>query len=114
MVKGLEALTAEWILAAEAAGIRDEAVAALNASWPGMDWAGQADYNLDRMMLHGVRRAAELEEVVKTLDALGAGSPMTRSAVERQRAIGELGLTPPSGLSAKVDALLERSKDRAA
>jgi 3-hydroxyisobutyrate dehydrogenase-like beta-hydroxyacid dehydrogenase len=114
MVKGMEALTAEWILAAEAAGIREEAVAALNASWPGVDWAEQADYNLDRMMLHGVRRAIELEEVVKTLDALGAGSEMTRSSVERHLSIGELGLTPPSGLSAKLDTLLKRSKDRAA
>jgi 3-hydroxyisobutyrate dehydrogenase-like beta-hydroxyacid dehydrogenase len=114
MVKGLEAMTAEWILAAEAAGIRDEAIATLNASWPGIDWAEKADYDLDRMMLHGVRRAAELEEVVKTLDVLGTGSAVTRGVMERQRAIGELGLTPPSGLSAKLDVLLKQSKDRAA
>lgn len=105
MVKGLEALTAEWILAAETAGIRDEAIAALNASWPGVDWAEKADYNLDRMMLHGLRRAAEMEEVVKTLDALGTGSAMTRGTVARQRAIGALGLVPPEGLAAKLAAL---------
>lgn len=105
MVKGLEALTAEWILAADAAGIRDEAVAALNASWPGTDWAEKADYNLDRMMLHGLRRAAEMEEVVKTLDGLGTGSAMTRGTVARQRAIGLLGLSPAPTLSAKLDAL---------
>lgn len=105
MVKGLEALTAEWIIAAEAAGIRDEAVAALNASWPGTDWAEKADYNLDRMMVHGVRRAAEMEEVVKTLDALGTGSAMTRGTVERQRAIGELRIAPPGELDAKLKVL---------
>ncbi|WP_404366936.1 DUF1932 domain-containing protein [Sphingomonas sp. MMS24-J45] len=105
MVKGLEALTAEWILAAEAAGIRDEAVAALNVSWPGVDWAEKADYNLDRMMLHGLRRAAEMEEVVKTLDALGTGSAMTRGTVARQRAIGAMGLNPAPTLSAKLAAL---------
>lgn len=119
MVKGIEALTAEWILAAEAAGIRDEAIAALNASWPGIDWAQKADYNLDRMMVHGVRRAAEMEEVVRTLDALGTGSAMTRGTLDRQRAIGELGLTPPDTLSAKLRALLTLAgrafeKDRAA
>ena len=105
MVKGLEALTAEWILAADAAGIRDEAVAALHASWPGTDWAEKADYNLDRMMLHGLRRAAEMEEVVKTLDGLGTGSAMTRGTVARQRAIGAMGLAPPATLLAKLDTL---------
>jgi 3-hydroxyisobutyrate dehydrogenase-like beta-hydroxyacid dehydrogenase len=106
MIKGLEALTAEWILAAEAAGIRDEAVAALNASWPGTDWAAKADYNLERMMVHGLRRAAEMEEVLKTLDALGTGSAMTRGTVERQRAIGTLGHAAPDALDDKLALLL--------
>ena len=114
MVKGLEALTAEWILAAEAANIRDEAIAALNASWPGIDWGAEADYNLDRMMVHGTRRSAEMEEVVKTLDALGTGSAMTRGTVERQRAIGSLGLTPAPTLSSKLTALLASPRDQAA
>ncbi|MDB5582941.1 MAG: hypothetical protein JWR80_8117 [Bradyrhizobium sp.] len=106
MVKGLEALTAEWILAAEAAGIRDEAVAALNASWPGTDWAAKADYNLERMMVHGTRRAVEMEEVVKTLDALGTGSAMTRGTVERQRALGRLAHAAPASLDDKLALLL--------
>lgn len=116
MIKGLEALTAEWILAAEAAGIRDEAVAALNASWPGTDWAAKADYNLERMLVHGQRRAAEMEEAVKTLDALGTGSAMTRGTVERQRALGEMGLAAPETLDAKLALLLghdESKKDAA-
>ncbi len=113
MIKGLEALTAEWILAAEAAGIRDEAIAALNASWPGTDWAAKADYNLDRMMVHGARRAAEMEEAVRTLDALGTGAAMTRATVERQRAIGMLGLRPAPGLGDKLDALLHPLKEPA-
>ena len=106
MVKGLEALTAEWILAAEAAGIREEAVAALNASWPGTDWGAKADYNLDRMMIHGTRRAAEMAEAVRMLEALGTGAAMTRGTVARQRAIGALGLVPPEALTEKLDALL--------
>ena len=105
MVKGLEALTTEMMLAADAAGVTDEVIASLNASWPGVDWAVKADYNLGRMMVHGLRRAAEMEEVVKTLDALGTGGAMTRGAIERQHAIGALGLTPPKGLSAKISAV---------
>jgi 3-hydroxyisobutyrate dehydrogenase-like beta-hydroxyacid dehydrogenase len=114
MVKGLEALTTEMILAAHAAGVRDEVVASLNASWPGTDWAKHADYNLDRMMVHGIRRAAEMEEVVKTLEGLGTGAQMTRGTVVRQRAIGTLGIDPPRGLDAKLQALNTKREDKAA
>lgn len=114
MVKGIEALTAECVLAAEAAGVRDEVIASLDASWPGADWAARADYNLDRMMVHGLRRAAEMEEVVQTLDGLGTGSAMSRGTVERQRAIGSRALLPAATLDAKLSALLDRSKDQAA
>lgn len=114
IVKGLEALTTECVLAADAAGVRDEVLASLDASWPKADWAARADYNLDRIMVHGLRRAAEMDEVAKTLDALGTGSAMTRAAAERQRGIGARGLESPQGLDAKIDAVLGRRKDRAA
>jgi len=105
MVKGLEALTAECVLAAEAAGVTDEVLASLDASEKASAWGDRANYNLDRMMRHGLRRAAEMEEVVKTLDALGTGSAMTRGTVERQRAIGDARIAPPAGLAAKIAAL---------
>ena len=114
MVKGLEALTAECFLAADQAGVTDQVAASLNASWPGTDWVARADYNLDRMMVHGLRRAAEMEEVVKTLDALGTGSAMTRGTVVRQREIGSLGATPPEGLAAKLELLNPDRKAEAA
>ncbi len=111
MVKGIEALTAECMLAAEAAGVRDAVLASLDASERPRPWDARADYNLDRMMIHGLRRAAEMEEVVKTLEALGTGAAMTRGTVERQRAIGTLGLgTPPEGLAEKLAAIEERMK----
>ncbi len=106
MVKGIEALTAECALAAAAAGVSVEVLASLDASERAKPWDERVDYNLDRMMVHGLRRAAEMEEVAKTLDALGTGSAMTRGTVERQRAIGELGLKRPApGLAAKIDQI---------
>lgn len=113
MVKGIEALTAECVLAAEAAGVRDDVLASLDASERPRPWEARADYNLDRMLIHGLRRAAEMEEVVKTLEALGTGAAMTRGTVERQRAIGMLGLgTPPDGLAPKLAAIEERTKSQ--
>lgn len=106
MVKGIEALTAECVLAAEAAGVLDDVLASLDASPPQAGWEARADYNLDRMMVHGLRRAAEMEEVVETLDTLGTGSAMSRGTLARQRALGSRGLIdPPAGLAAKLATL---------
>ncbi|WP_066702184.1 NAD(P)-dependent oxidoreductase [Sphingobium amiense] len=103
MVKGVEALTAECVIAARQADVLDEVLASLDASEKARPWHERADYNLDRMMVHGLRRAAEMEEAVRTLDGLGTGSVMTRGTVERQRAIGAMGhRTPPAGLAAKL------------
>lgn len=105
MVKGVEALSAECVLAAEAAGVRDAVIASLEASWPGADWRARFDYNLDRMLRHGLRRAAEMDEVVATLDAIGTGSTMSRATAARQRALGALRLPVGEGLDAKLRAL---------
>ena len=106
MVKGMEALTAECVIAARQADVLDEVLASLDASDKARTWRERADYNLDRMMVHGLRRAAEMEEVVRTLDGLCTGSVMTRGTVERQRAIGMLGLKPPpAGLAEKLATL---------
>lgn len=102
MIKGIEALSAECALAADAAGVLDQVIASLDASWPGADWANRFDYNLDRMLVHGLRRAAEMDEVVKTLDALGTGAVMSRATAERQRELGSLGIAPPTALAEKL------------
>lgn len=82
MIKGIEALTAEMMLAGDAAGVTGEVLASL-----GGGWADRAAYNVERMTTHGLRRAAEMEEVAKTLSALGVDPVMTRGTVLRQRAM---------------------------
>lgn len=85
MVKGIEALTAEMMAAASAAGVTDEVLASLDASHRPQGWPQRAAYNLERMATHGARRAAEMEESAKTLLALGVEPLMTRSTAQRQR-----------------------------
>lgn len=82
MVKGIEALTAEMMLAARAEGVEEDVLASLGPQWP-----ERARYNLERMATHGARRAVEMEEAVKTLTALGVDPVMTRGTVLRQRAM---------------------------
>jgi 3-hydroxyisobutyrate dehydrogenase-like beta-hydroxyacid dehydrogenase len=101
MYKGMEALTAECLIACEKAGVTDEVLGSF-----GNDWSSGADYRLDRMMVHGLRRAAEMEEVVKTLEGLGVVALMTRATVERQAQLGGLRIkSPPEGLDAKLTVL---------
>ena len=114
MVKGIEALTAECVLAAERAGVTDAVLTSLDASWKRHSWAERADYNLDRMLAHGTRRAAEMEEVARTLADLGIDPAMTRGTIARQRALGALGVTPPDGLTAKLAAILNEREEKAA
>jgi 3-hydroxyisobutyrate dehydrogenase-like beta-hydroxyacid dehydrogenase len=114
MVKGLEALSAECALAAERAGVRDQVIASLDASWTEQGWAERFDYNLERMMQHGERRAAELEEVAVTLSDLGLDPAIISAAATLHRTLGALGLTPPEGLAAKLAALDTPNTARAA
>lgn len=86
MVKGMEALTAEMMLAAEAAGVVDEVLTSLDASERTMPWGQRAAYNCERMASHGLRRAAEMEEAAATLEALRIAPLMTRMTAMRQRA----------------------------
>jgi 3-hydroxyisobutyrate dehydrogenase-like beta-hydroxyacid dehydrogenase len=86
MVKGIEALSWECAAAAEAADVYDEIAASLDASEKPVGWATRFAYNRERMETHGLRRAAEMEEVARTLEGLGVEPVMTRGTVQRQRA----------------------------
>ncbi len=109
MIKGMEALSAECLIAAELAGVRDAVLASLDASPSRRPWAARADYDLDRILVHGLRRAAEMEEAVRTLEGLGVDPVMTRATVSVQRAIGARGLAPaPDDLAGKLELLIER------
>ncbi|MFT4053095.1 MAG: DUF1932 domain-containing protein [Novosphingobium sp.] len=106
MVKGLEALTAEMILAADAEGVTEDVLASLDASEKAIGWAERADYNLDRMLVHGRRRSAEMAEAAQMLRDLGLAPMMTENTVAWQQALGEIGANPPpEGLPAKLAAI---------
>jgi len=107
MIKGLEALTAECLLSARAAGVEEEVFASLDKSFPGWDWRARADYNLDRMLVHGLRRAAEMRESAETAVHFGQPGTMATATAGWQQHLGALRLSPlPDGFAAKADAIL--------
>jgi len=91
MVKGMEALTIECFLAATRAGVAPQIMASLSKSFPALDWPKIVAYNLERMANHGIRRAAEMEEVADTLREIGIDPYMANATVQRQRQMGALG-----------------------
>lgn len=107
IIKGLEALTAESFLAARAAGVEEAVIASLQASDPGMNWAQRGAYNLERMLVHGARRAAEMIEVAATLRELGLPGRMTEAAANWQAELAGLAVEPgPDDLGARADLIL--------
>ena len=92
MVKGMEALTAECVLAGRLAGVDERVLESLDLSYPGFDWKNKAAYNLERMTLHGIRRAAEMQEVDLFLTELGFSDTMSSSTAKLQQKIGQLQL----------------------
>ncbi len=103
MVKGIEALTAEMVLASSQAGVLDEVLASLDASEKPVEWAERADYNLNRMLKHGGRRAAEMIEAAEMLRAMGTSAAMSDQTVAWHEQLGGLEMTdPPKTLAAKL------------
>lgn len=110
MVKGLEALTAECFLAAQRAGVRESVIASLEASDPALEWRRRGTYNLERMMVHGMRRAAEMREVTLTLQELGISGAMSAATAQWQKEIGRLQADPgPADLGARLQTVLDRT-----
>lgn len=96
MVKGLEALTLECFLSAKLAGVEEEVFGSLERSYPGFGWDKRVPYNLERVMVHGKRRAEEVREVAITVAALGLPNDMAEAIVAWQQRVGDLGLVAGS------------------
>ena len=107
MIKGLEALTAECLLAGRKAGVEEAVLDTLEKSFPDFGWRSRVGYNLERMLTHGGRRAAEMEEVAKTVADLGLEPRMSGATVGWQRQLGALGLAAADSYSETADRILE-------
>ena len=97
IVKGLEALIFESVLAASPYGADERVFASLSESFPGIDWKRLADYMVGRVVLHGERRAREMEEVAETLKSLGIEPIMSEAAARRQDWCAQLGIASQFG-----------------
>jgi len=112
VVKGLEALAVECVLAGRTAGIDDVVLDSLEETYPGFGWKERAAYMLERVMTHGVRRAAEMREVARTVAERDMEPAMSSATVHWQQRVGDLHLNAAEigadDYGALADAILAR------
>lgn len=84
MVKGIEALLTESLLAARQHGVEEAVLASLKDLFPAADWRKLAQYMISRSLIHGKRRAEEMREVATTVRNAGLTPHMSAACAERQ------------------------------
>jgi 3-hydroxyisobutyrate dehydrogenase-like beta-hydroxyacid dehydrogenase len=88
VIKGLEALAVESLLAARRFGAEEQVLASLERTFPQMGWAaGLPDYLISRVAEHGRRRAAEMREVARTLEEVGIAPLLASATAARHDAL---------------------------
>jgi 3-hydroxyisobutyrate dehydrogenase-like beta-hydroxyacid dehydrogenase len=117
VIKGLEALTLECVLAARRFGAEQQVFASLDGTFPGMGWEkGLPDYLVSRIAEHGRRRAAEMREVAKTLEDVGLEPTMATATSLREDALidamNALGITYPHGEAFSWRKLVDALNDK--
>lgn len=83
IVKGLEALLTECVLGASRYEAEARVFQSLSETFPGIDWPEMATYMVGRVVVHGERRAREMEEVAETLRSCGVDPIMAEATVRR-------------------------------
>ena len=111
MIKGMEALVTECVLAAGRYGACERVFASLAETYPGVDWEAMATYCVGRVIVHGERRAREMEEVAETLRSLEIDPIMAEATARRMDWSAKLDLKarfggePPESYRDLVDAV---------
>ncbi|MDA1074053.1 MAG: DUF1932 domain-containing protein [Proteobacteria bacterium] len=91
-VKGLESITMECALAAHKSNLSTRVFPSLDNTLRFTQFKVLADYTMERVATHGIRRSEEMREVCDTLADLGLNNTMSAAAVQVQQAIGDLHL----------------------
>lgn len=84
MIKGLEALFTESLLAARRHGVEQTVLESLRDVFPHEDWEPIAAYMISRSLEHGSRRAEEMREAARAVADAGIDPLMSLACAERQ------------------------------
>ena len=111
VVKGMEALFTESLLAARAYGVEADVLASLSNILPEADWEQVARYFVSRSLQHGTRRSEEMVEAAATVAQAGVEPLMASATAERQAwAAGHADALAAADLVGMLDAIRNRTE----
>lgn len=84
VVKGIEALVTESLLAARHYAVDEAVLESLGDLMAGRNWRAYAHYLIGRSIEHGARRAEEMHQVAATVSAAGIEPLMSAACATRQ------------------------------
>ena len=107
IIKGLEALLTEALLAARHHGVEATVLESLHDLLPAADWRRIANYMIGRAQQHGRRRAEEMREAALAVSEADVEPLMSLACAARQdwTAAHQPGIEP-AGLTERLDAVL--------
>ncbi len=119
VVKGLESLLTESLLAARRFGVERDVLDSLPNILPTADWEAVAGYFISRSLQHGRRRSEEMEEAAATVQEAGIEPYMSRATVQRQRWAARFPQAAGAGstigmLDAVLDAMADATEEKSA
>lgn len=85
IIKGVESLLCESLLAARHYGVEKQVLESLSDLLPVGDWEKVASYMVSRALEHGVRRAEEMREAAQTVREAGMEPLMASATAEREQ-----------------------------
>ena len=97
VIKGMEALVLESMLAASEYKVEESVLASLKETFPSLDWEKLSGYMIERVLSHGKRRASEMREVAETLKGIGLEPIMAAATAARQQWLADLGVKERPG-----------------
>jgi len=111
IVKGLESLLSESLLAARRYGVEREVIDSLPNILPPADWEAIAQYFISRSLVHGARRSEEMQEAADTVAQVGVEPLMASAAVKRQAWAAGHRSALDDDLNAMLDGILSTTPD---
>lgn len=107
MIKGIESLLIESLVAARRYGVEDAVLESPSGLMPVGDWRALSRYMISRSLQHGKRRAEEMHEAAKTVADAGIDPWMSTACAKRQAWAGAQGAsTLPLYLNAALDEII--------
>jgi 3-hydroxyisobutyrate dehydrogenase-like beta-hydroxyacid dehydrogenase len=105
VIKGVEALLTESLLAARHHGVEQVVLDSLSNLLPLPDWNGTAHYMISRALEHGTRRAEEMREAARTVAEAGVPPTMSDAIATRQDWAAHYKSAMSDDLAAMLDAI---------